>query len=344
MNLTALNFFTGRNLRKTVEAGAFPLGIRVSEGWADFLFHAAIVVPGAILFWLSANHPALLPSWAPWSFSWPEYLATALTLGWFCRGLFRTPSATQPPVWRSIAFFVGILAIYAVLQTHFDYMAQHMFFVNRIQHVVMHHLGPFLIALGGAGPAIACGMPRWTRGATGSRFVALTLRVLQQPVVAASLFVGLFAFWLIPPVHFRAMLDPRLYAVMNWSMVLDGILFWSLVLDPRPAPPARIGFGSRVALAIVVMFPQIVLGAIITLSSRDLYPFYDLCGRLFPSITALADQHIGGIVSWIPPAMMSVVAVLLVLNALRIEEDATASDEDPDAAALAELASRWTGR
>jgi putative membrane protein len=91
------------------------------------------------------------------------------------------------------------------------------------------------------------------------------------------------------------------------------------------------------------MFPQIALGAAITFSRTDLYPYYDLCGRLFPSISALNDQHIGGIVIWIPPAMMSVVAVLLVINALRLNEEA-AMETNSDAAALAKLASSWTGR
>ena len=169
------------------------------------------------------------------------------------------------------------------------------------------------------------------------------MRVLQQPVVAPVLFVGLFYFWLIPGVHFRAMIDVRLYAVMNWSMVLDGILFWSLVLDPRPKPPARVSFGVRAALAFAVMFPQIALGAVITFAQRDLYPYYDLCGRLFPSLGALNDQHIGGIVIWIPPAMMSVIGVLVVITALRLHEEST-TETDHDAVALAALARSWTGR
>jgi putative membrane protein len=310
----------------------------------DLAFYTAGFVPGALFFWLSTTRPALLPFWAPWDFSWSEYLATALALGWFCRGLIRSPSGARPPAWRCVAFIVGLAAIYAVLQTHFDYMAQHMFFLNRVQHVVMHHLGPFLIALGGAGGTIVRGMPGWARKLALSRPAATALHIVQQPMLAAFLFVGLFAFWLLPAIHFRAMLDPQLYAVMNWSMVLDGILFWSLVLDPRLAPPARIGFGARVALALFVMFPQILIGAIITLSPRDLYPFYDLCGRLYPSIGALADQHIGGIISWIPPAMMSVIAVLLILNALRVGDEAMEPDDDEAATAMAALASRWTGR
>ena len=91
------------------------------------------------------------------------------------------------------------------------------------------------------------------------------------------------------------------------------------------------------------MFPQIALGALIAFAPRDLYPYYDLCGRLFPSIGALSDQHIGGIVIWIPPAMMSVIGLLLVLNALRLQEEATRTVDDDDAG-MARLASRWTGR
>lgn len=305
--------------------------------------YALIIALGVVLWWLSRSHAALLPVWMPWDFSPVIYLATALTLFWFFRGLSLTPADERPALWRCLVFVCGVAAIYAVLQTRFEYWSQHMFFLNRAQHVVMHHLGPFLVALGGAGGTIGRGLPRrWSRFA-GSAPVSAVLRVVQQPLIAAVLFVGSFYFWLIPAVHFRAMIDARLYALMNWSMVLDGLLFWWLVLDPRPSPPARASYGVRAALALGVMFPQIALGAVITFSRTDLYPYYDLCGRLFPSISALNDQHIGGIVIWIPPAMMSVVAVLLVINALRLNEEATL-ETSGDAAALAKLASSWTGR
>jgi hypothetical protein len=38
------------------------------------------------------------------------------------------------------------------------------------------------------------------------------------------------------------------------------------------------------------------------------------------AISTAADQHIGGIVIWIPPSMMSAMGFLLVLNALRRHE------------------------
>src|SRR5689334_3889034 len=161
--------------------------------------YAAVLLVGGAFSWISENRPASMPVWGPWDFSWFEYLATSLTLLWFLRGLALTPDGARPPVWRRIVFVLGLVAVYAVLQTRFDYMAQHMFFLNRIQHVVMHHLGPFLVVLGWPGATIKRGMPPPLRQVVENRAIAVVIRVLQQPLLAAFLFVGLFCFWLIPP-------------------------------------------------------------------------------------------------------------------------------------------------
>lgn len=304
--------------------------------------YPVVGVLAVALFWLCRSHPAQLPVWAPWDFSWTEFLASVLGLVWFFRGAASAQDEARPPLWRKVAFTLGVVSIYVVLQTRVDYFALHMFFLNRVQHLVMHHLGPFLIALGCGGATVKAGMPpplaRWLE----HRWLRRCLAVLQHPVVAPVLFFGLIYLWLVPAVHFRAMLDPRLYKVMNWSMVGDGLLFWSLVLDPRPRPPARLSFPVRGALGLLVMFPQIALGALISFSNEDIYPYYAFCGRLFPSISAVTDQSIGGIVIWLPASMMSVVALLLVINFMRLEEDRRAPT--PDEEAMAALARRWTGR
>jgi putative membrane protein len=317
---------------------------RPDVNWASCGIYAAIFGTGALLFWLSAFHPSLMPFWAPWEFSPAEYLALTLALFWFWRGAARAKAEERLPVWRCVAFLAGLFLLYIVLQTRYEYWSQHMFFLNRIQHVVMHHIAPFLIALSWPGATIKRGMASPIRAFVENRSVIRVVNVIQQPWLAAPLFVGLFYFWLVPPIHFRAMIDGNLYALMNWSMVLDGILFWCLVLDPRPKPPARISFGVRAALAFGVMFPQILLGAVVSFAPVDIYPYYNLCGRLFPSISALSDQQIGGIVSWIPPGMMSVIAVLLVLNFLRLHEESTTESLDEDSRAMVTLSSSWTGR
>jgi len=72
------------------------------------------------------------------------------------------------------------------------------------------------------------------------------------------------------------------------------------------------------------------MGTLITSVHRDLYPFYALCGRPFPSISPIADQQIGAIIIWVPPAMMSAAATLIVLHAfVRHEEALFGADAPP---------------
>src|SRR5579872_6426151 len=87
----------------------------------------AVVAFGAFLFWISASHPSLMPVWGPWDFSPLIYLATALTLLWFFRGVALAPPQERPPIWRRAVFVIGLLMTYAVLQTRFEYWSQHMF-------------------------------------------------------------------------------------------------------------------------------------------------------------------------------------------------------------------------
>ncbi|MBI1214219.1 MAG: cytochrome c oxidase assembly protein [Alphaproteobacteria bacterium] len=310
---------------------------------ADYVFAAGLFILAATVAALCTLYPSRLPAFMPWEFSWPMFLGTGFSLWWFFRGRARLAEAQKPSGFRTGCFVLGAGSIYFVLQTHYLYLAEHMFFLNRIQHVVMHHLGPFLLALAAPWEAMRAGMPAKLSRLCNAPPVKKTLDILQRPFLAAVLFVGLIALWLYPPVHFKAMLNPFLFSAMNWSMVLDGILFWWLVLDPRPNPPARVSFNARNLLAMGVMFPQIVMGAIIALASHDIYPYYAFCGRIYPGMSALQDQMVGGIVVWIPPAMMSVVALITSLNYARIQENKKDNSNDEMAQRIAKMSREWTG-
>jgi putative membrane protein len=288
---------------------------------------AALAGGGILLSWLARAHPAHLPAIAPWEFSWPEYLGSAMALWWYLRGLLRTPPSARPAWGRRLAYLAGVGVIYAVLQTHFLYLAEHMFFMHRVQHLAMHHLGPFLIALAWPGEVLGRGMPGWALRLARSRPVRRACVVIQRPVLAAILFAGLVFLWLYPPLHFRAMVDWRLYAVMDWSMVVDGVFFFFLVLDPRRVAPSGLSLAGRIVLAMSVQLPQIALGGVLAVATRDLYPWYDLCGRVFPSIDARVDQQLGAFVILFPGGMMSALAALIVLGRLWRAEEAAERDE-----------------
>ena len=256
----------------------------------------------------------------PWEFSPTVFTVCVSACGLYAAGILaRRRAGRAVGFWRNAAFFLGVLLLYAVLQTRFDYLAQHMFWIHRLQHLVLHHLAPFLIMLAVPHAVMASGLPRqfrrrWLYPVWRNRAVALVYWLIQQPLFASAVFIGLIFYWLIPSVHFKAMLDAHWYNTMNWSMAVDGLLFWWLILDPRPRKAgARTGYGTRLLLLWAIMIPQLMLGSYIALSRTDLYTVYAICGRIWP-ISPITDQHIGGLITWIPSCMMSVVAGLVVFS------------------------------
>jgi putative membrane protein len=266
----------------------------------------------------------------PWQFSPTVFLTCTLVLALYVRGLLALRrGADRVGFWRAFTFFLGVALNYAVLQTYLDFLAQHMFWVHRFQHLILHHIGPVLVVLAAPVPVLRAGIPaalarRLRIGARLWRPVRLLFRIVQHPLIAPTLFVGLIFFWLTPSVHFTAMLDGRRYLLMNWSMLADGILFWWLMLAPRQSQGrTAIGYGTRLVILAIVAVPQILLGAYITLHLTPLYDIYAVCGRAW-AISPMDDQQLGGLLTWIPAAMMSLVGILVVLHRILHDPEAIA--------------------
>ena len=284
--------------------------------------------------------PAKLPFLLPFVFNPIVFPACLLLALWYWRGVKLLVEAKPGPV-RQGFFWLGIIGVWFVLQTHFEYIAQHMFFLNRTQAVVLSMMAPFCAGISWPGATLAAGAPGWVSRAALS--VWRPMRFLSYPLAAMAVFILTSDIWLIPSVHFDAMIDPALYAVMNLSCLAGGVLFWMVALDPRPKPPCRYSYLARAAAGFLVMFPQIAIGAYIALTTKDLFSFYELCGRLFPTISAQHDQLLGGLIMWIPPGMMNVAALIITLNALRLAEMKAEEDFVPPKGAKIYEA-KWTGR
>ncbi|RFF29976.1 cytochrome c oxidase assembly protein [Wenzhouxiangella sediminis] len=277
-----------------------------------------------------------LAFFVPWEFSWLVQISVWGALLLYFNGLRKTPAGELPGYAPIIGFVLGVVLMYLVTQTRFDYWSQYMFFVHRGQHLVLHHLAPFLIALAMPAPVLARGLPagvrEWFARQAWLRAAWVPIyRWLQQPAIACILFVGLIAFWLTPEIHFDAMLNVTLYWVMNWSMALDGLLFWWLMFERgRGGITPRLGYGTRVLLLFAVMVPQIIIGASITFADANWFEVYAVCGRAWP-LDPMTDQHIGGLITWIPAAMMSVIGALVILR-FWIYDDAARNAARPAAA------------
>jgi len=265
----------------------------------------------------------------PWQFSPTIFLMSAVAVTLYVRGLGALArSADRVGFWRAFTFFLGVALCYAVLQTYVDYLSAHMFWIHRFQHLILHHIGPVLIVLAAPDRVLRAGVPDglrrvriavWIR-----RPIQLFFRFIQHPLIAPTLFVGIIFFWLTPSIHFTAMIDTQRYNLMNWGMLADGLLFWWIMLAPRQVQgSAAIGYGTRLVILALVAIPQLLLGAYITLHTTPLYDIYTICGRAW-AISPLDDQQIGGLLTWIPAAMMSLVGIITVLHHILHDPEATA--------------------
>ncbi|WP_063573915.1 MULTISPECIES: cytochrome c oxidase assembly protein [Luteibacter] len=249
----------------------------------------------------------------PWEFSWVfliVFLAVAVAYVAGSRRLHVAPL-------RQAAFWVGMAMVYVALHTYFDYYAEHEFFMHRIQQVLLHHLAPLLIIAAYPGTVLRAGLPLplrvRLRRAGQSSIWRVAAGCLFHPAFVTLFFVALILVWLIPDMQTMAMLDWRIYRAMNWSMVLSGLAYWWIVLDHRPKPPGRMSPGIRVLSPAITMTPQIVAGAIVTFSKTDLYPIFEICGRAF-TLNVLTGQLIGGVIMWVPAAMIESAGGLLALR------------------------------
>ena len=253
-----------------------------------------------------------------WLLPWePSYCVVFLTVFTALSYIYGGRKA-RPEIGQMICFWLGLGSLYIVSQTGFDYYAEHQFFVHRIQHNVLHHMAPFLLALSRPRATLVAGMPTPIRNMCKAflrnSLVDDVIRILNQPILAVILFITLTGLWLIPSIHFMSMLDWRLYRLMNWGMVINGLMFWNLALNNYALRQETYSVGARIGMMLALIPPQIILGMLIFAAPRDLYPIYVICGRAFAGLDPLADQQMGGLLIWISPAMMSIFGMLVVIK------------------------------
>jgi putative membrane protein len=253
----------------------------------------------------------------PWEFS-PTLVLVFLASGWlYARGC-RVHRVGRV---RQTLFWLGWILLYLTLHTRLDYYAERMFFIHRLQHLVLHHLGPLIIMSAYPGQVLRAGLPlRWRARLAAARHRPGIVRVLESlatnTLLVPVLFLLYVLVWIEPTVQFYSMLDWRIYRFMNWGVVVSGVLYWNLILDRRPHPPAAMAAGWRVFSPVFTMAPQMVAGAVIVMSGHDLYPVFDLCGRAIPGISAMDDQVLGGLIMWVPAGLIEAFGLLYALGTL----------------------------
>ncbi|TDC89478.1 bifunctional copper resistance protein CopD/cytochrome c oxidase assembly protein [Actinomadura sp. 7K507] len=208
------------------------------------------------------------------------------------------------PVWRTAAWFVGLLAMVAVTQTGVAKYAPILFSVHMAQHMVLNMLTPIFLVVG-APVTLALralkparirgdrGPREWLTAIVHSRYVA----VIAHPAVATIIFVASLYVLYFTPLFEAAMRNHLGHIAMMVHFLAAGSLFFWVLLGVDPAPK-KLPYPGRLLLLFVTMPFHAFFGiALMNMSQALALGWYNSVDPPWGT-TILHDQQTGGAIAW----------------------------------------------
>jgi putative membrane protein len=255
-------------------------------------------------------------AWSLWQLS-PEILLALAIVGLiFWRG---SGHGLVESRWRIAAFFGGLAALFIALISPVEELADHIFAVHQVEHMLLRSVAPMLLFLSAPQAAMVRGSPSWlTRSLAGNGWLRRLISVVRIPAIATLLFLLSSTFWMIPYYHDMAIENEPIHYLWHVTLLLSGLAFFSVIFDRR-TPPHGPGLGTRLAMFVAAALGNIVLGAFLSLKDVPLYSAYLQLGHMW-NVSELTDEQTGGIIMWIPGTMMFAMSAIWVVYSWAREE------------------------
>lgn len=268
---------------------------------------------------------ALLTSWQPRPLLILLFLAlgTLYTVGWW---RLRTRSGTNKLAtgWRLLFYWLGLIALTLSLMSPLDLLAEQLFYMHMIQHLLMTMVAAPLLLLANPMAFVLWGLPQRARRQVGrvlsyalhrkSRF-RTALRAATTPGICWMIMVALLWGWHDPNLYNGALRHAFVHDLEHIAFFGSAALYWWHATGAAPRihrlMPRVVRVGYLLAGVPVTMAP----GIVISFSSKVLYTYYETVPRL-PAplgISAIDDQILGGIIMWVPGSMMFIIGALVVI-------------------------------
>jgi putative membrane protein len=264
----------------------------------------AHAVPG------SAGPPPLGPGGFDWT-TWhadPSVVIglAALGLGYVVATLGRRridPDASVEPA-KAASFAGALLVLFGALTgpVH-DLSDYYLFSAHMVQHMVLIFAMP---------PLLLYGIPGWTLGpVVRDERVARLGRRLTRPAAAFAIFNVTLVAWHLPPLYNLAMDHHSVHIAEHLMFMATSVILWWPLLSPCPEVP-RAPYPVQLLYLFVVGLPMVMVAIFIAMADRLLYPFYARAPRVWEQLTPYGDQHLGGLIMWIPGGLVFLIAISVV--------------------------------
>jgi len=257
-----------------------------------------------------------MPADLSWSLS-PGVLVVSLAIGalhvrrWIA--IRREGSrAREAPVWRLCSFLAAVLIGTLALVSPVDSLAEQLFFVHMVQHMLLLDVAPILAILG-LTKVILRPVTRAVHE------LERRAGALAHPATAVIVYIGVIWAWHVPAAYDEATRHQAVHVLEHLSFVLAGSLYWWHLLSPIRARLRLDGLGPVVYMASTKVFVG-ALGMGLAFAPSAMYPYYEHLPRVW-GISAGEDQSIAGLVMAVEQSLvMGVALVALFVRALAESE------------------------
>lgn len=218
------------------------------------------------------------------------------------------------PVWRLLLFAAGIATIVVALMSPIDRLAEQLFAMHMVQHVLLLDIAPILLIGGLTKLILRPVTPRLHR-------LELSIGPFASPIFAVVAYVLLMWMWHLPAFYDAALEHPPIHVLEHITFLSIGFLYWWHLLSPIRSH-MRFGGLSPVAYMISTKVFVGVLGIALTFATVPLYSFYENSPRHW-GLSALDDQALAGAIMAIEQSIvMGIALAYLFIRALGESEAA----------------------
>lgn len=252
-----------------------------------------------------------------WPGAWtldPYALAPIALAAVFYAVRVRQLGAARVGTWRIVSFSAGLACLGLAVTSPLDGIAETLFGVHMVQHLILTEVAAPLVLLGLTGAVL--------RPLLAQRWV-LRLRVFSQPLVALPLWFGLTILWLFPPLYELQLDDPILHAVAHMTFFASGLALWAPIVEVLPAP-VWFGTGPRLAYLGGIWFGGLLISNVYWFAGTPFYETHE-AGAAVWGISPLADQANGGTAMML--AMLFIVGGTMVALFFRMARESELSQE-----------------
>jgi cytochrome c oxidase assembly factor CtaG len=220
--------------------------------------------------------------------------------------------AKDAPVWRLGCFAGSLLIALLALVSPVDALADDLFFMHMVQHMLLLDLVPILAILG----LTKVMLRPVTRSVSDLERRA---GPLAHPAFAVLLYVAVIWTWHIPAAYDLALRHPVVHILEHVSFVAVGSLYWWHLLSPIRARMRLGGMGPVVYMASTKLFVG-ALGMGLAFAPTALYAYYVHHARTW-GISAHDDQAIAGLIMAVEQSIVMGLALAILFMRMLSESE-----------------------